>query len=140
MGRTGNTILIPKKTVKEDNMIKKIKDAMQYLNSSGKCSFRLAYKFPNTVSSWSRYIIFPSIEFVEIDYPVHYSEIETIDLQCIVEKKAGRLMPPKFENNTDEVALLLTKCKVNYHYLDDGIIQIKVGENEDGSISGNVSF
>jgi hypothetical protein len=121
-------------------MINKLKDAIEGINSSGKCTFRLVYQFTNKVSSWSRYIIFPSTEYLEVDHPVHYSEIDAIDLECIVEKKIGRLMPSKFENNVNEIASFLTKNGIRYQHLDSGVIRIKIIENKDSSSFGSVTI
>lgn len=78
------------------------------------------------ITNWSGSLTEPSIGYLDIGIePMTPKEIEFIELNCIVVKKIGRLVPDKIIDKEQVVAEHLTNNNLHFSLMGNGIIRIQ---------------
>ncbi|WP_394334982.1 DUF6678 family protein [Hymenobacter crusticola] len=70
---------------------------------------------------------FPSLNYIEINGPVHISEVEWFDIDPVQIEHVGRLVKPRIVNHQVSLSSALEKIDVNY-IIVDGLIRVYVRE------------
>ncbi|WP_324678810.1 DUF6678 family protein [Hymenobacter sp. GOD-10R] len=99
--------------------LKKVSDLIVKTN----CSVRLKVIDNSEPERWGGMVGFPSMNYLEINGPVHVGEIEWLDIDPIEVKHIGRLVKPKIIDHQDSLSSSLEEVGLEY-VIVDGVFRI----------------
>lgn len=100
-------------------MLLSIPDFIHLLNKK-RYTYRLKINNEPLTGEWSNWLIHPCDSYLEVECqgPYAINKIEWIDINPVIKKKIGRLMPEETEDLTNALLAFLENAGINYSIID----------------------